>query len=71
MVNPRALISSIASRAPLSLSFPRCACGPVSGATDPSLTITSPAAVLGGFFSQAETRIAAMVAARANPVEKR
>src|ERR1700722_7909904 len=41
MVSPCALISSIASCAPFSLSCPRAASGPVSGATWPILTVVA------------------------------
>src|ERR1700690_2547522 len=48
-----ALISSIASRAPLSLSLPRWAWGPVSGEDWPILTICAPPDVASGFLPQA------------------
>ena len=39
MTRPCLFTSSIASLAPFSLSFPRCAFGPVTGATFPIFTI--------------------------------
>ena len=43
ITSPCLLISSTASRAPFSLSFPRCAFGPVNGATLPIFTVTESA----------------------------